>query len=233
MHDIKSMQFPMKRIAICTFRSAFQCITVPIPVAGTNAGTPGSRAIGMVLKLFDIRISVYIITRNQTVNPTSIRKHLWWVNPNELAGMPLPWLSDGRLKAPMAGIDAFNDDVQFLAQIGIRSIIAALELPLHRKIFENCGFHYFSLQIPDGFPPTIEQAERMLGFYDSCPLPLGVHCEGGIGRTGTLLAVLLLHRGLSPSSAIHSVKQAMPPALENASQVQFIHRFGRHIKSNG
>lgn len=108
---------------------------------------------------------------NSNVNPLSIRKHLWWVVPNELAGMPLPWLCDGRLKDPASQLAAFDDDVQFLAETGIKTIIAALELPLHRQVFTNCGFRYFSLKIPDGFPPTDEQAERLLDFYDSCPLP--------------------------------------------------------------
>ena len=144
--------------------------------------------------------------------------------------MPLPWLSDGRLKAPDSRLEAFDDDVRFLAQMGIKSVVAALELPLHRRIFMNCGFRYFSLKIPDGFPPSQKQAECLLDFYDSCPLPLSVHCEGGIGRTGTLLALIFLHRGLSADSAIQAVKQAMPPALENAHQVQFIHNFSRHLK---
>lgn len=145
--------------------------------------------------------------------------------------MPLPWLSDERLKAPASRIEAFDDDVQFLAETGIKTIIAALELPRHRQIFTNCGFHYFSLKIPDGFPPTEEQAERLLNFYDECPLPLSVHCEGGIGRTGTLLALILVRRGLSADSAIQAVKRAMPPALENVRQAQFIHQFDGYLKS--
>jgi atypical dual specificity phosphatase len=170
--------------------------------------------------------------RVNNLNSTSIRKHLWWVIPDELAGMPLPWLSPERLKSPNSKIEAFSDDVQFLAQIGIKTIIAALQLPLQNQVFKNCGFNYLSLQIPDGFPPTEEQAKRMLNFYDSCSLPLCVHCEGGVGRTGTLLAILLIHRGLSADSAVQLVKRAMPPALENARQLQFVHSFSMNFKSN-
>ena len=163
------------------------------------------------------------------MKPSSIRKHLWWLIPNELAGMPLPWISEQRRKQPDAAADAFDDDVKFLAGIGIRSIVAALDLPIYRKIFENCGFHHLSLQIPDGFPPTIEQADRLVSFYDSSPRPLAVHCEGGVGRTGTLLAVLLVRHGLSATAAIETVKVAMPPALDIPSQVEFVFRYARPL----
>jgi protein-tyrosine phosphatase len=164
------------------------------------------------------------------MNACSIRKHIWWLVPNELAGMPLPSVSDQRRKRPDAAADMFDDDVKLLAGIGIRSIIAALDIPILGKIFEGSGFRYFSLQIPDGCPPTLKQVDQMLEFYDASPLPLGVHCEGGVGRTGTLLAVILLHRGLSAAAAIKAVKDIMPPALEIPSQLGFISYCEKYLK---
>ena len=73
----------------------------------------------------------------------------------------------------------------------------------------------------------------MLAFYEISPKPLAVHCEGGIGRTGTLLALILLYRGLSTNAAVRAVKGVMPPALDNQQQVAFISKYERHLKSRG
>jgi atypical dual specificity phosphatase len=157
--------------------------------------------------------------------PASIRKHFWWLVPDELAGMPLPWISIERLKEPSAPATKFKDDVSLLAKVGIKSIVAALNLPAQKTIFEHCGFNYYSLQIPDGCPPKPEQVDSLFKFYDSCALPLVVHCERGFGRTGTLLALLLIHRGMSAESAIAAVKKVMPHALETRDQIEFVRSF--------
>jgi protein-tyrosine phosphatase len=44
------------------------------------------------------------------------------------------------------------------------------------------------------------------------------------------LALLLIHRGLSATAAIHAVKQVMPSALEGKRQLEFVQRFKANQK---
>lgn len=49
-----------------------------------------------------------------------------------------------------------------------------------------------------------------------------VHCRGGLGRTGTLAARLLIETGLSPEMAIKEVREARPGAIETREQEEYL-----------
>jgi Predicted protein-tyrosine phosphatase len=52
-----------------------------------------------------------------------------------------------------------------------------------------------------------------------------VHCKGGLGRAGTVAAMLLLDSGAaaSPAEAIARVRHVRPGAVETREQEQFLH----------
>ena len=49
-----------------------------------------------------------------------------------------------------------------------------------------------------------------------------LHCLGGLGRTGTVAARLLVELGQAPGAAIRAVRQARPGALETQGQVAYV-----------
>lgn len=61
-----------------------------------------------------------------------------------------------------------------------------------RKIvgFNDLGLNLLSLPLVDGIPPTDEQAKQFLYFVTNpANQPAHVHCRGGIGRAGTMVAL--------------------------------------------
>jgi protein-tyrosine phosphatase len=54
-----------------------------------------------------------------------------------------------------------------------------------------------------------------------------LHCRGGIGRTGTIAARLLVEFGFKPSDAIVRVRETRPGTIETASQEQYVLKLRR------
>jgi ADP-ribosyl-[dinitrogen reductase] hydrolase len=49
-----------------------------------------------------------------------------------------------------------------------------------------------------------------------------VHCKGGLGRSGTIAARLLIELGTPPQAAIEAVRQARPGAIETRAQEAYV-----------
>lgn len=56
--------------------------------------------------------------------------------------------------------------------------------------FKELGFNYLKIQMLDGAAPTDQQAEQFLSFATNpANQPAHVHCRGGIGRAGVMVAL--------------------------------------------
>lgn len=151
---------------------------------------------------------------------------LWWVIPKYLAGMPMPFIHPQRRMNRGGELHEFPDDLQVLASEGVQAVVSLLNLQSDRLVFQTAGFDFLCLPIPDGGAPSLEQARTFTRFVDSCrerEKAVAVHCEAGIGRTGTMLAAYLILKGTKPEYAISRVRAAEPAAIETHVQSNFLH----------
>ncbi|MFC7477279.1 cyclin-dependent kinase inhibitor 3 family protein [Dankookia sp. GCM10030260] len=49
-----------------------------------------------------------------------------------------------------------------------------------------------------------------------------LHCKGGLGRTGTIAATLLIEQGMAPQAAILAVRAARGGTIENDAQLAYV-----------
>jgi ADP-ribosyl-[dinitrogen reductase] hydrolase len=95
------------------------------------------------------------------------------------------------------------------------------------------GIQWHHLPIVDGGIPdaTFERTWEIVSPQLHARLAAGerivLHCKGGLGRTGTLAARLLVEGGVEPQAAIDMVRQARPGAIENDLQEDYVRRLGR------
>ena len=73
--------------------------------------------------------------------------------------------------------------------------------------------------------PALVQGVAVMDQALAASQRVAVHCGAGRGRTGTLLACLLVARGEQPAAAIAQVRRRRPGAVETRAQAEAVQAF--------
>ena len=161
---------------------------------------------------------------------------LWWVIPGVLAGMPMPFVHPERRLNGGGALEEYEDELPELYSTGIRAVVSLLNIPSDAVVFESAGFSFRCLPVADGAAPTMEQAAEFVRFVEAQrqeQRPVAVHCEAGLGRTGTMLALYLISQGESAEAAIRRVREVEKVAVETPRQIQFLEQYAEQIRRTG
>ncbi len=92
------------------------------------------------------------------------------------------------------------------------------------SLLKEKGFEFLHSPVPDGHPPKEDQFEEILSWLEKGKGNL-VHCVGGIGRTGTVIAGYLMRKeGLTAQQAVEEVRKFRPGAVQTLEQFKFLLR---------
>jgi atypical dual specificity phosphatase len=115
---------------------------------------------------------------------------------------------------------------------GIRALVSLEPLaPEEARHATHLGLELVNVPIPDFTPGTLEQRQAALmhiGRFLECGLPTLVHCKGGLGRTGMILAIYLVTQmGLEPRAAIKRIRYLRSRSIEVPEQADAVYDAAR------
>ncbi|MBA3468624.1 MAG: dual specificity protein phosphatase family protein [Herpetosiphonaceae bacterium] len=144
--------------------------------------------------------------------------------------MKISWIEPDQLAA--SSIPCSLADMKSLHKQGIRAIISLPERPITRfrgidaDLLANLDITYLHVPIQDHYAPTLDQAQTIIRFIRSQTAqsrPVLVHCNAGVGRTGTILHTFFIARGLSVAEARMAIQQVRPQStLVSFAQREFL-----------
>lgn len=136
-----------------------------------------------------------------------------FVIPKKLAGLAMPSFS--------------NNIVEEIAFLKAQRISTLLNLGDMEYLHDEYRLLFTIIDEPvaEFEPPRIQQMKRILSYFYNLKNGerMGVHCAGGVGRTGTVLACILGSASqMSGQQAINTIRKLRPNSIESESQEQFI-----------
>lgn len=127
-------------------------------------------------------------------------------------------------------------DVARIREWGANSVLTLIERPEFAELnvstlpceIERQGMSWMHLPIRDMHPPghSFMSQWNRYGKELVDQLATGknvfIHCKGGLGRTGTIAACLLIESGIKHLEAIDCVRKARPKTIETVAQEFFV-----------
>lgn len=141
------------------------------------------------------------------------------------------WVINEKLAG--SGMPTTFDELEWILNQGVKSIVTMTETPLPEKWIKDIG--YLHVPTPDLTAPDMDQINSAVDFIHekiSEDQAVMVHCAAGMGRAGTILACYLVkYQKYSSNDAINKIRNERPGSIQSEVQELAIDYFEKYIKN--
>ena len=141
------------------------------------------------------------------------------------------WIEQGVVMASSFPSD--TESLRRLRDAGAGLLINLTDQRHEAAVLEKLGLREVCLPVADFSAPPAEVLDAAITAIDqarSDGQAVAVHCQGGLGRTGTVIAAWLVTGGMDAESAIARVRDLRPGSIETSSQIRAVFEFEARVR---
>lgn len=140
----------------------------------------------------------------------------WWIDKPRLLGSSNPT----------------DEDLAHLKECGFNVIVSLLDSNECSNYSSHSEFRVYRIPVPDFHAPTRDQLDEFISILgkEESSSRIVVHCEGGIGRTGTMAAAYWIHKGIPYDQALSRVRATRSWAVESEEQEEALREYAGRIR---
>lgn len=160
--------------------------------------------------------------------------------------MYFSWIIKGKLAGSSMPLSV--EDIEFVKNENISAIVCLVEedeieiqdnehntgMKAYINILKEKQIELLHSPIKDFNAPTIDQTEFILNWIKQKlneNKKVMIHCKGGQGRTGTIIAAFLIREyGYTADEAITTVRILRPGSIENYNQIRFLKYYEKYLR---